>query len=60
MSKSKQTNKLKGPNGEKLDVAWMDDGRIKICLSGKVAISAIYPGKGTVPEVKIIIQPVKL
>ncbi|MBU2530302.1 MAG: hypothetical protein KKD35_04610 [Elusimicrobia bacterium] len=60
MNKAKLTNKLQGPNGEKLIVAWMNDGRIRINLTGKIVISAFFPGANTKPEAKIIIQQIKV
>jgi len=57
MAKAKRKpDTIHGPNGEKLVVAWMDDGRIRINFSGKIAISAFFPGADTNPEAKILIQ----
>lgn len=58
MAKAKQRNEITGPKGERLVVAWMDDGRIRLKLSSKIAISAFFPGKSIKPEAKIVIQPI--
>lgn len=58
MAKAKKTDKISGPKGERLVIAWMDDGRIRIKLHGKIAISAFFPGKATNTEAKIVIQPI--
>ncbi|MBU1570438.1 MAG: hypothetical protein KKE00_07975 [Proteobacteria bacterium] len=47
---------IQGPNGEKLVITWMNDGRVRMKFSGKIAISAFFPGANTKPEAKIIIQ----
>lgn len=58
MAKARKTDEIHGPKGERLVVAWMDDGRIRIKLSCKIAISAFFPGKATNTEAKIVIQPI--
>lgn len=57
MAKALQTNRIKGPAGKELVIAWMDDGRIRLKLNGRISVSALYPGKNINPEAKLVITP---
>lgn len=58
MFKAEKDYKIQGPNGEKLRVAWMSDGRIQIEFSSRVAVSAFFPGSGENPKPKIVIHQI--